>query len=398
MITSIRILGNINRKLTAVPVTVPLSSVDTDRLSQAIALARRSIGISEPNPRVGCLLYGPNGEFAGSGFTQPAGGPHAEVMALRAARDTSVSLRGGCAWVSLEPCAHHGRTGPCCDALIDAGLSRVIVAVTDPNPLVAGKGIARLRAAGIEVELACPGNLQEAAVELNIGFFARMQRRRPWVRLKVAASLDGRTALLNGQSQWITCPAARQDGHAWRRRAGAILTGSGTVDSDDPRLNVRDVHTAVQPLRVVVDSSLGISLSAKVLKPPGQVLLICSNAPADRAAEFAAKGFDVADLPGDEGKVNLVSLLSLLADREINELHVEAGPTLNAALLQADLVDEMLIYLAPKMLGIGLPMANLPALTQLSTAMQFEFMDLARLGQDARLIARRIGRWPVPLG
>ncbi len=231
-----------------------LSDADQALLLRAVALAEQSIGLSDPNPRVGCVLHTASGQLAGEGFTQQAGGPHAEVMAMRAAAAAGLSLAGGTAWVSLEPCAHHGRTPPCADALIAAGLARVVVALGDPYDQVAGRGITRLRAAGIAVDLASAGPARQAAQALNIGFLSRLQRGRPWVRLKVATSLDGRTALADGRSQWITGPAARQDGHAWRRRAGAVLSGIGTVQADDPQLDVRLVPTQVQPLRVVVDS------------------------------------------------------------------------------------------------------------------------------------------------
>jgi diaminohydroxyphosphoribosylaminopyrimidine deaminase/5-amino-6-(5-phosphoribosylamino)uracil reductase len=249
--------------------------MDTDRLMQdALVLAGQAVALSEPNPRVGCVIVAPDGRVIGRGHTQQAGGPHAEVMALRDAAAAGESVRGATVVVSLEPCAHHGRTPPCCDALVAAGVGRVVMALQDPNPLVAGQGAARLRAAGIEV-VSGPG--AEAARELNIGFFSRMERQRPWVRLKVAVSLDGRTALANGTSQWITGEAARADGHAWRRRAGALLTGVGTVLDDDPRLDVRLVDTPRQPLRVVVDSRLDTPPAARIVQPPGAVLLYAAH-------------------------------------------------------------------------------------------------------------------------
>ena len=225
----------------------------TPPMHEALALAQHAIGLSEPNPRVGCVVTAPDGRVIGRGFTQQAGGAHAEVMALRDVLARGGSARGATAHVTLEPCSHHGRTGPCCDALVDAGIARVVMALQDPNPLVAGQGAARLRAAGVVVD---EGLLADESRELNIGFFSRMQRGRPWVRMKAAITLDGRTALENGASQWITGEAARADGHAWRRRAGAILTGVGTVLDDNPRLDVRLIETAHQPLRVIVDSRL----------------------------------------------------------------------------------------------------------------------------------------------
>jgi diaminohydroxyphosphoribosylaminopyrimidine deaminase/5-amino-6-(5-phosphoribosylamino)uracil reductase len=255
---------------------------DADRLQlqQCLVLALQSIGLSDPNPRVGCVIANAEGRSIASGFTQQAGAAHAEAAALESARASGLDLRGATAWVSLEPCAHHGRTPPCCDALVDAGIARVVVAAVDPNPLVAGQGIARLRAAGISVDLADDDSAR-AARELNIGFFSRMQRGRPWLRLKIAASLDGRTALNNGASQWITGEAARADGHAWRKRASALLTGIGTVLEDNPRLDVRLVDTAHQPLRVIVDSRLDTPTTARILEPPGAVLIYAA-APDNR--------------------------------------------------------------------------------------------------------------------
>lgn len=369
---------------------MPVRADDERLLRRAIALAHQSIGLSEPNPRVGCVLHDAQGILAGEGFTQQAGGPHAEVMALRAAAQAGHSLRGGTAWVSLEPCAHHGRTPPCCDALIAAGLGRVVVATSDPFPHVAGQGLVRLRAAGITVDLA-EGEVAREARELNIGFFSRILRRRPWVRLKVAASLDGRTALNNGVSQWITGAEARADGHAWRRRAGAILSGSGTVLADDPRLDVRLVECARQPLRIVLDSSLRTPVDARLLDPPGSVLVIGAQAHAARAEALRARGAEVLML-GSAGRIDLAALMELLADRGINELHVEAGATLNAALLAGGHVDEVLAYLAPVLLGPGRGMADGLALTELGQASRMRFVDVQAVGDDLRVRARPLGR------
>lgn len=364
----------------------PLSALDEDRLRAALALAQHAIGLSEPNPRVGCLISDARGEALASGWTQQAGGPHAEVMALREAARQGLQTQGGCAWVSLEPCAHHGRTPPCCDALIAAGLKRVVVAVQDPFPGVDGRGIARLRAAGIEVVLAPPGETRQAAREINIGFFSRLERGRPWVRLKVAMSLDARTALGDGRSQWITSAAARQDGHAWRRRAGAVLTGIGTVLADDPRLDVREVPTQVQPLRVVLDSHGRLPAGARVLQPPGRVLVagLQAQRPLPEGVEYlqlplaaAAKGLD------------LQALLQELAARQVNELHVEAGARLNGALLGAGLVDELLLYVAPKLIGPGRPLADLAALPGLEQALPWHYTEARLLGPDLRVLARR---------
>ena len=369
---------------------MPLSPNDHQLLLHAIKLAEGSIGLSEPNPRVGCVLRDAQGQPAGEGFTQQAGGPHAEVMALRQAAAAGRSLAGGTAWVSLEPCAHHGRTPPCADALIAAGLHRVVVACTDPYVQVAGQGIARLRAAGITVDLAEPSATLNAARELNIGFFSRVQRQRPWVRMKIAASLDGRTALPDGSSQWITSEAARADGHRWRRRAGAVLTGIGTVRDDDPRLDVRGFDIAQQPLRVVLDSGFTTPPTARLLRGPGRTLVVGARNEGLRMARLRAAGAELLLLANDQGRVDLPALLSKLATDGVNELHVEAGATLNAALLQTGLVDELLVYLAPKLLGPGRDIAALPALQQLSQAIALRFEDVYRVGDDVCLRARQI--------
>jgi diaminohydroxyphosphoribosylaminopyrimidine deaminase/5-amino-6-(5-phosphoribosylamino)uracil reductase len=369
---------------------MPLSTTDHQLLLHAIKLAEGSIGLSEPNPRVGCVLRDAQGQPAGEGFTQHAGGPHAEVMALRQAAAAGRSLAGGTAWVSLEPCAHHGRTPPCADALIAAGLNRVVVACTDPYAQVAGQGIARLRAAGITVDLAEPSTTLNAARELNIGFFSRVQRQRPWIRMKIAASLDGRTALPDGSSQWITSEAARADGHRWRRRAGAVLTGIGTVRDDDPRLDVRGFDVAQQPLRVVLDSGFTTPPTARLLQGPGRTLVVGARDEALRMTRLRAAGAELLLLSDGQGRVDLPALLSKLATDGVNELHVEAGATLNAALLQTGLVDELLVYLAPKLLGPGRDIAALPALQQLSQAIALRFEDVYRVGDDVCLRARQI--------
>ncbi|MBI3153979.1 MAG: bifunctional diaminohydroxyphosphoribosylaminopyrimidine deaminase/5-amino-6-(5-phosphoribosylamino)uracil reductase RibD [Burkholderiales bacterium] len=373
----------------------PLSELDHSRLQKALALAEHSIGLSEPNPRVGCIVGHADGRVIGQGWTREAGGPHAEVVALREAAAAGADTRGATAWVTLEPCAHHGRTPPCCDALLDAGITRVVIAVGDPFPQVAGAGIARLRAAGVGVDLLPADDPAAiAARELNIGFFSRVVRGRPWVRVKVAASLDGRTALPDGQSQWITDAEARADGHAWRKRAGAILTGVGTVLADDPRLDVRLVATTLQPLRVIVDSRLRSPARARILAEPGRAL-VATIAPqaTPSAAALAAHGVELLHLQAQgDGRVELGALLRALASRGINELHVEAGSTLNGALHAGGWVDEWLLYLAPMLLGPGRDIARLPALASLSSAPRLRFVDLARVGEDLRLRARPTGR------
>jgi diaminohydroxyphosphoribosylaminopyrimidine deaminase/5-amino-6-(5-phosphoribosylamino)uracil reductase len=370
---------------------MPLSDTDQCRLREALALAQGAIGLSDPNPRVGCVVAAADGHVLATGFTQQAGGPHAEAAALADARARGTDLRGATAWVSLEPCAHHGRTPPCCDALIDAGIARVVMAAVDPNPLVAGQGIARLRAAGLTVDVA-DGDVARAARELNIGFFSRMQRGRPWVRLKIAASLDGRTALNNGASQWITGEAARADGHAWRKRASAVLTGIGTVREDNPRLDVRLVPTARQPLRVIVDSRLQTPADARILDAPGELLLYCAASDAPREAALRARGATLVPMAAEHGKVDLAAMLADLAQRGVNELHVEAGHKLNASLLREGLVDELLVYLAPKLLGIGREMAAFGPLGSLADALDFEFTQVDRIGSDLRILARPPGR------
>ena len=365
----------------------------TDRdlvlLRQALALAEQAIGRSDPNPRVGCVIAGQG--WTAQGCTQAAGGAHAEIVALRAARDAGHDPRGATVYVSLEPCAHHGRTPPCCDALVAAGVARVVAATRDPNPLVAGQGFARLRSAGIAVDLA-EGDLAREARELNIGFFSRMHRGRPWVRMKIAASLDGRTALDNGLSQWITGEAARADGHRWRKRASALLTGIGTVLEDNPRLDVRLVPTERQPLRVIVDSRLQTPSDARILDAPGEVLIYAAVADAAREATLGARGARVTRLPDPQHKVDLAAMLDDLARQGINELHVEAGHKLNASLLRAGLVDELLVYLAPRLLGLGREMAAFGPLQSLAEGLSFDFTQVERIGPDLRILARPPGR------
>jgi diaminohydroxyphosphoribosylaminopyrimidine deaminase/5-amino-6-(5-phosphoribosylamino)uracil reductase len=296
---------------------------------------------------------------------------------------------GATAYVSLEPCSHQGRTGPCCDALISAGVKRVVAAIADPNPLVAGQGFARLRAAGIDVVVG-PG--AEESFELNIGFFSRMARKTPWVRMKLAASLDGKTALNNGQSQWITGEAARADGHAWRARACALLTGVGTVLQDNPRLDVRGVDTLRQPSLVVVDSRLETPLSAALFDADRKVTFYAAVPNTERQLALEARGATVIYMGGPNDKVDLASMLRDLATREINELHVEAGHKLNGSLVREGLVDEFLVYLAPKLVGQGCDMASFGPLTELAQALPLEFKSTAMLGPDLRLLARVQGR------
>lgn len=349
--------------------------------------------LSPPNPGVGCLLAGNQRQTLGQGHTQPTGGPHAEIMALRDAQARGHSVHGATAYVTLEPCSHHGRTGPCCDALIAAGIKKVVATNTDPNPLVAGQGFARMRAAGIEVEvLPMDDPLAIEARELNIGFFSRMVRKTPWVRMKVAASLDGKTALGNGVSQWITSADARSDGHAWRARSCAVLTGIGTVLADDPQMDVRWVETPRQPHVVVVDSRLQIPLDAKILAGARNVYIYTAEPFTEKAGELEKRGATVIHCPdaasANSPKVDLRAMLFDLGRREINELHVEAGHRLNGALIQQGLVDEFVIYLAPKLLGQGRDMAHFGPLTALNQAVELDFLSTTMLGPDLRVVAR----------
>ena len=363
-----------------------LSLLDTERLREALSLAESSFGLTEPNPRVGCVIGNSQGQIFGRGATQAAGDAHAEIMALRDAQAAVHELRGATAWVSLEPCAHQGRTPPCCDALIAAGLARVVVAVGDPFEGVNGAGVARLRAAGIEVQCA-DGELAAAARDINIGFFSRIERGRPWVRLKAAASLDGCTALSNGQSQWITSEASRRDGHAWRRRASAILTGIGTVLADDPRLDVRWVPSAQQPIKVLVDSRFRVSTLAQIFNSPAPVWVCGALALKDAPPALVESGARLMSHPGPYGQVDLEALLRSLAAQGINEVHVEAGAILNGALMQAGLVDELLLYLAPQLLGPGRPVFQWPGLGSLAQARHLEWKEVLALGTDLRIRA-----------
>lgn len=362
-------------------------------LEQALALAHQSLLLTSPNPRVGCVITSSHGEVIGQGHTQPAGGPHAEVIALRDAANRGHSVEGATAYVTLEPCSHHGRTGPCCDALAAAGIKKVVATHTDPNPLVAGQGFERLRAAGVEVQVLPPEHpLAIAARELNIGFFSRMIRQTPWVRMKVAASLDGKTALENGVSQWITSEAARTDGHAWRARACAVLTGIGTVLSDNPRLDVRLVETPRQPHLVVVDSRLETPPDAALFAPKRRVFIYAAVQDLTKQAALEACGATViyqpGTAPGTDNKVDLSAMLRDLAAREVNEVHVEAGHKLNGSFIREGLVDEFLVYLAPMLIGLGSGMVHFGPLTQLSDAVALRFHSVEPVGPDLRLLAR----------
>jgi diaminohydroxyphosphoribosylaminopyrimidine deaminase/5-amino-6-(5-phosphoribosylamino)uracil reductase len=357
------------------------SPADYAFMARALQLARRGLYTTAPNPRVGCVLVR-DGQVVGEGWHERAGEPHAEIHALRVAGEQAA---GATAYVSLEPCSHHGRTPPCAEALVQARVGRVVAAMQDPNPKVAGSGLARLRAAGIET--AC-GLLEPEAREVNVGFVSRMQRGRPWVRVKTAASLDGRTALANGVSQWITGPLARRDGHRWRARACAVMAGIGTLQADNPRLNVREVGTTRQPARVIVDRYLEMPPNARVLEG-GNVLVFCAREDDARSRLLQQAGAEVIALPDAGGKVDLAQMMRELARREMNEVHVESGNRLNGALLRAGVVDELVIFLAPQLLGdVARGMFDLGALTSLEERVDLDVRDVRRIGPDLRIVAR----------
>jgi diaminohydroxyphosphoribosylaminopyrimidine deaminase / 5-amino-6-(5-phosphoribosylamino)uracil reductase len=365
-------------------------------------LAEQSIGLSDPNPRVACRLVLANGAVF-EGHTQAAGLAHAEAMALQAAQVAGASTQGAHAIVTLEPCSHQGRTPPCADALVRAGVARVTIALQDPNPLVSGQGIARLRAAGVQVDLLPTDHpLALHTRELNVGFLHRMRTGLPWVRMKMAASMDGVTALPNGVSQWITSQAARTDGHAWRRRAGAVLTGIGTVLEDDPRLDVRLVPTIHQPVRVVVDSQLETPPSARIVQPPGAVWIYSAADLTQQARSqqaLQAAGVHITHCPGPRktpggpAKVDLRAMLADLGQRHINELHLEAGHKLNGSFLREGLVNEVLLYLAPTLLGQGAGLSNLGPLQALDQGVALQWVSAHAVGADLCLRARHT---PLP--
>lgn len=349
-------------------------------MARALELAERGLYSTTPNPRVGCVIVRDN-RVVGEGWHRKTGEPHAEIIALAQAAGQA---RGATVYLTLEPCSHFGRTPPCVDALIDAKVARVIAAMEDPNPMVNGRGLERLRSAGIDVRC---GLLRQEAVELNPGFVARMTRGRPWVRLKVAASLDGRTALHDGRSRWITSEDARADGHRWRARACGLLTGIGTVRDDDPRLTVREVETSRQPLCIVVDSRLEIDLHAQVLRG-GNAMVVCALDNGAKELELRDRGCEVLKLPDAKGKVDLPALMVELGRRGMNEIHVEAGFRLNGSLVREHCVDELLVYLAPSLIGDARGMFDLPALADLEQRRALSFVDVERVGEDLRVRAR----------
>ncbi len=345
-------------------------------MAHALQLAERGLWTTHPNPRVGCVLAN-DGQIVGEGWHRHAGGPHAEIYALREAGDLA---RGATAYVTLEPCHHQGRTPPCRQALIDAGVSEVVVAVEDPFPKVAGKGLSALAAAGITVRT---GLMADQARELNAGFFSRQQRQRPLVRLKLAASADGRTALANGRSQWITGDEARADVQRWRARASAVLTGGATVRADNPRLTARVDGLERAPLRVVLSQYFNVRPTAKLFDQEGPCLIVGSGPPPVSLGERAVA-------LADSGPLDLQQVLGWLAtEHEVNELHVECGPRLAGQLLAAALVDELLLYLAPSVLGdSGRGMFGLPALETMAERINLKWLDVRQIGADLRLRAR----------
>ena len=364
------------------------SGQDHTFMSRALALAYRGLNTTMPNPRVGCVIV-KDGLVIGEGFHKKAGEPHAEVLALLAARAEvgADGLVAATVYLTLEPCAHFGRTPPCVTALIEARVARVLVAMSDPNPLVSGRGLEALRHVGIDVRC---GLLQSEAEELNLGFISRMTRGRPWVRSKLATTLDGKTALSNGQSQWITSAAARADAHAWRARSCAVLTGAGTVLADNPRLTVREVETSRQPLRIIVDSQLKTPLDAAIVgEHANEVMIFTAAAEAQKKQDWLGLGAEVIELPNEDGKVDLPALFEHLGRRGLNEITIEAGAKLNTALWQEDCLDELLIYVAPSIMGPGRPLFELPELQSLSELPHWRFVEAELIGADCRLRLRK---------
>ena len=358
------------------------TTADTRHMTRALALAAKGLYTTDPNPRVGCVIVN-DGAVVGEGWHVRAGEAHAEMLALAQAGERA---RGADVYVTLEPCDHIGRTPRCSEALLRAGVGRVTAAMRDPNPLVDGKGFARLTAAGIECRA---GLLETQARALNPGFVSRMQRRRPFVRIKIGASLDGRTAMASGESRWITSEAARADVQRWRARSSAILTGIETVLADDPALDVRAFDTGRQPLRVVLDSKLRMPPGAQLLRTTGRVLIATSSDDADARAALEAAGAEVVNVPGVQGGVDLTILLQLLAERQVNELLVEAGPRVAGAIVGRGLADVLVLYLAPTLLGdAGRGMFHLPELRALADRVRLDVEEVTAVGNDWRIVAR----------
>lgn len=361
------------------------SSDDHRHMARALQLAERGRYITNPNPRVGCVIVR-DGQILGEGWTQPAGQNHAEIQALNDAASHGQDVRGATAYVTLEPCSHFGRTPPCADALIKAGIGRVVAAMEDPNPLVSGNGLKRLADAGIQT---ASGLLVEDARTLNAGFVSRMTRGRPWVRVKIAASADGRTALANGESKWITGPAARRDVQHWRASACAVLTGIGTVKADNPQLNVREIATPRQPTRIVVDARLETPVDAAMLRAGGAVWIICADDSGPRAEALRAAGALLIPCATDKGRVDLTALTEELGKRQINELMLEAGARLTGSFIAAGLADEILLYLAPCLMGdAARGLAALPEWLSMNQVPRLHWADARKLGDDLRLVLK----------
>ena len=356
-------------------------------MARALELAERGLFTTDPNPRVGCVLVR-NTQVIGEGWHQYAGGPHAEINALAAAGELA---RGATAYITLEPCCHHGRTGPCTEALIRAGVRRVVAAILDPNPQVAGQGLQTLVAGGVAVEY---GVLESEATQLNIGFLSRMQRGRPFVRCKLAMSLDGRTAMATGESQWITGGPARRDVQRLRARSSAVLTGIGTVLADDPSLTVREQELkgsppAHQPMRIVLDPALQISPRARLLQLPGRTLIVTTRDPARRSMKRLPSGTEVLTVPGTTDAVDLDALVTLLGDLGANEVLLESGATLGGAMLRAGLIDELVIYMAPILLGSeARGLFQLPELKRMAQRIMLNIIDIRAVGDDWRITAQ----------
>ncbi len=362
------------------------TDVDHRLMERALELASQGLHTTTPNPRVGCVIAR-DGEVVGEGWHRKAGEPHAEVLALAQAGERA---RGATVYVTLEPCSHFGRTPPCSDLLVESKVARVFSAMEDPNPLVNGRGLGRLRAAGIDVRC---GLMAQEAIELNIGFVTRMTAGRPWLRLKVAASMDGTTALADGRSRWITSEAARADGHRWRARACAILTGIGTVKSDNPCMTVRAIETQRQPKKILIDSRLEVNPAAELFRDAEVLILHALDEAAvgaERRERLTDVGAELVSLPNGLGKVDLLAAVRELGRRAYNEVHVEAGPRLNGSLLREGCVDEVLAYLAPSVLGPGMSMFDLPALGGIDERISLRWLDADRVGDDLRLRARRV--------
>lgn len=371
------------------PSVNPSEPEDLSWMRRALALAQTVMYSTAPNPRVGCVIVR-DGRVLGEGATQPPGGPHAEVCALRDAQARGESVAGATVYVTLEPCSHFGRTPPCVEALLAAAPARVVVAIGDPNPLVNGKGLARLREAGIAVTT---GICREEALALNAGFIARMSRGRPWTWLKMATSLDGRSALQNGLSQWITGPEARADGHRWRARSCVVLTGIGTILKDDPQLTVRSVATPRQPRRAVVDGRFEIPEDARLFDG-GEVIVFTARADAAKQARLEARNVRVVPMPAETpDRVDLPAMMHWLAAQQCNEVHVEAGAGLSGALVAAGCIDELLIYMAPMLLGDAAGVVKLPLLERLDGAPRYEFIEAERVAADLRVRARVPEHW-----